>query len=129
MAANPSKAKLPKNCQYLKEVATNQTHIRKSIDSIVGNNFDTDFAVPTGERFTSYKASMLPENVGTYGVTINLKYPDNSVSTAFRKNVEMTRKLYSLDFKPPTKAQPYQINLNINGSNKNAYTIAVIACK
>jgi len=110
VTANPSRTELskpPKNCQYLKQVATNQTHIRKSIDSIVGHNFDTDFAVPTGESSRSYKATMLPENIGNHGVTINLKYPVNSVSTAFRKNVEMTRKLYSLDFKSPTKAQPY----------------------
>lgn len=121
--------KLPKNCKYLKEVATNQTHIRKSIDSLIGKNFDTDFAVPAGEKFSSYQAEMFPENVGTYGVTINLKYSDNSVSTAFRKNVEMQKKRYSLAFKSPTKSQPYQVNLNINGDNKNTYTIAVIACQ
>jgi len=101
---------LPKNCQYLKEVATNQTHIRKQIDAIGKNNFNTDFAVP--------------------GVTINLKYPDNSVNSAFQKNVEMKRgETYSLPFQSPTGRQPYQINFNINGMNNNAYTIAVMACK
>lgn len=122
--------KLPKNCQYLKEVATNQTHIRKSIDSIIGKNFDTDFAVPPGMKFTSYKASMVPENEGTYGITVNLKYADNSVSSAFRKDVALKNRVpYSLDFKSPTAKQPYQINLNINGNNKNTYTIAVMACR
>jgi hypothetical protein len=122
--------KLPKNCQYLKEVSTNQTHIRKTINSIIGNNFDTDFAVPTGVKFASFKGMMLPENDGTYGVTINLKYPDNSVSTAFRKDVAMkNRENYSLAFQSPTTRQPYQINLNINGNNNNTYTIAVIACR
>ena len=116
--------KLPKNCQYLKEVATNQSHITKTIDSIIGKNFDTDFAVPTGIKFTSFKGFMVTQNDGTYGVTINLKYPDNSVSTAFRKDVVMQRyKSYSLPFQSPTKNIPYQINLNINGNTKNVYTI------
>jgi hypothetical protein len=122
---------LPKNCQYLKEVATNQTHIRKQIDSMIGGkNFNTDFAVPAGVKFTSFRAAMIPENDGKYGVTINLKYPDNSVNSAFQKDVEMKRgQTYSLPFQSPTGRQPYQINLNINGANNNAYTIAVIACK
>ena len=129
-APNQQAVKLPKNCQYLKEVATNQTHIRKNISSIIGKNFNTDFAVPPGVKFTSFKGVMFPENDGTYGVTINLKYADNSVSTAFRKDVAMKHgENYSLAFRSATKRQPYQINLNINGSNNNAYTIAVMACR
>jgi hypothetical protein len=126
---NPT-TKLPKNCQYLKEVATSQTHIRKKIDAIIGKNFNTDFAVPAGVKFTSFKGVMIPENDGKYGVTVNLKYPDNSVNSAFQKNVEMKKgETYSLPFQSPTGRQPYQINLNINGANNNAYTIAVMACK
>ncbi len=122
--------KLPKNCRYLKEVATNQTHIRKSINSIIGNNFDTDFAVPTGIRFKSYRATMVPENDGTYGITVNLKYSDNSVSTALRRDIALrNRNPYTLTFKSPTARQPYQINLNINGNNRNTYTISVAACQ
>jgi len=112
------------------EVATNQTHIRKQIDAIGKNNFNTDFAVPSGVKFASFKGVMVPENDGKYGVTINLKYSDNSVNSAFQKNVEMKRgETYSLPFQSPTGRQPYQINFNINGMNNNAYTIAVMACK
>jgi hypothetical protein len=127
---NNRATELPRNCQYLKEVATNQTRIRKTIDALIGKNFNTDFAVPAAMKFASFKAIMTPENDGTYGVTVNLKYPDNSVNSAFQKNVEMKRgKTYSLPFQSPTGRQPYQINLNINGANNNVYTIAVMACK
>lgn len=127
---NAQSGELPKNCQYLKEISTNQTQIRKKIEAIASNNFNTDFAVPTGIKFASFKGVMLPENNATYGVTINLKYADKSVSTAFRKNVPMKRgETYSLPFQSPTGRQPYQINLNINGDNNNVYTIAVMACK
>ncbi len=38
--ASPSSlGKLPKNCQYLKEVATKQTVITKKISSILATNF------------------------------------------------------------------------------------------
>lgn len=131
--ANPSPSslgKLPKNCQYLKEVATGQRVITKTISSILATNFDTDFAVPAGVKFRSFKAMMRPQNEAVYGVTVNLKYPDNSYSTAFRKDVAMTRnKVYSLPFQSSTGNQPYQINLNVNGDNNNVYSIAVIGCR
>ncbi len=73
---------------------------------------------------------MRPQNEAVYGVTVNLKYPDNSYSTAFRKDVAMTRnKVYTLPFQSSTGNQPYQINLNVNGDNNNVYTIAVIGCR
>jgi hypothetical protein len=129
-STNKQPGKLPKGCQYLNEVSTNQTKTRKSIKAIIGTNFDTDFAVPPGVKFTSFKGMMLPENNGTYGVTINLKYADNSVSTAYRKDVLMkSGQTYSLAFQSPTERQPYQINLNINGDNNNVYTISVMACR
>ena len=105
--ANPSPSslgKLPKNCQYLKEVATGQRVITKTISSILATNFDTDFAVPAGVKFRSFKAMMRPQNEAVYGV-------------------------YSLPFQSSTGNQPYQINLNVNGDNNNVYSIAVIGCR
>lgn len=122
---------IPKNCQLLREVTTGQTHIRKRIESIlIGNNFNVDFAVPTGTRFVSFKATMLPENDATYNVEINLKYSDMSSSSAFRDSVAMKRGgTYSLPFVSPTDRQPFQINFNISGANNNAYTVFIMACK
>ncbi|WP_245927613.1 hypothetical protein [Aphanothece hegewaldii] len=127
---NQQSEQIPKNCQELKEITTNQTHIRKKIDSVGRKNYNADFAVPAGEKFTSFKAVMLPENDATYGVTINLKYGDQSVSTALQKNVQMKRgETYTLPFQSSTEKQPYQVNFNISGANNNAYTISLMACK
>jgi hypothetical protein len=96
----------------------------------LGNNFNADFAVPTGIKFTSYKAVMLPENDANYDVAINLKFADMSTSTVFSKKVPMTRgQSYSLPFQSATGRQPYQVNFNISGANNNAYTISIMACK
>ncbi|ELR96807.1 hypothetical protein [Gloeocapsa sp. PCC 73106] len=123
---------IPANCQLLKEVRTGATEITKKIQALgITNNFNTDFGIPSGVAFTSYQAMMRVENNANYDVTINLKYGDNSVSTALEKpQIPMViGENYALPFNSPTDRQPYQINFNIAGPNNNTYTISVMACE
>jgi hypothetical protein len=126
-----AKKKPASNCQLLKEVSTNQTKIRKEIQTgPFGNNWNTDFAVPAGVKFKSYKANMIPENNADYQVAINMKYSDDTSDVAYQRNVPMKRgQTYSLPFKSATNRQPYQINLNIGGDVGNVYNISVMACR
>jgi hypothetical protein len=133
---NPSLAQeqsIPPNCQLLKEVTTGETQITKKIRRRVvqGDNFNTDFVVPSGIAFKSYKARMMVENDAKYDIGVNLKYADNSVTSALeKKGIPMVRKKnYDLEFRTPTENQPYQVNVYIGGPNNNTYTIAIMACK
>ncbi|MGK7942922.1 MAG: hypothetical protein AB4058_00450 [Microcystaceae cyanobacterium] len=130
LAQTPS---IPENCQMLEEITTGMTEIRKKIRRrlVQGDNFNTDFAVPSGVAFKNYKAMMTVENDADYDLAVNLKYADNSVASALAKNkVPMVRgENYDLDFTAPTAGQPYQINLVVSGPNNNVYTIAIMACE
>jgi len=132
----PSEAEMQqRGCQYLREVSTGQTHIRKTIRISLGvfvrrGNADADFAVPAGINFTNYIAVMVPEHEAAYKTAVHLKYPEGRSDTVYQRDVPLERgRTYALPFRSPTQAQPYQVNLNISGENGNAYTIAAIACQ
>lgn len=133
--AQPTGADQGSSCQYLREISTGQTHIRKRINTptvgiVRSNNWNTDFAVPAGTPFSFYVAVMTPENNAQYDATINMIYPDRSSSTAFERRVPLERgRTYSLPFQSPTARQPHQINFRIGGANNNAYTISALACQ
>lgn len=118
----------PSNCIYLREVSTGKSVIRKVI-ARNNSNANTDFAVPTGRKFTSYIGKFIPENNANYQVEANLKYNDGSSSTAVSRAVQARRfYLYNQPFRTPTNKQPFQINGRITGSSNTAYQIAVLAC-
>lgn len=128
---------VPKNCQLLKEIQSGQTSIRKEIENpanldikVFENNWNTDFAVPTGTKFQSFTASLTPENEAVYDVSINLKYNDDTTITVYDKETAMNRgKTYSFPFESPNNRQPYQVNLKVKGDNNNAYSASVMACR
>jgi hypothetical protein len=94
------------------------------------SNANTDFAVPTGSRFSSYIAKLIPENDSQYQVDVNLKYNDGSSSTAVSRTIQAKRfYLYNQPFRMPTNRQPFQINTRITGSRNTAYRVFVSACQ
>ncbi|MGK7926251.1 MAG: hypothetical protein AB4290_13580 [Spirulina sp.] len=118
-------------CEFFKEVSTGQTQIRKKIQVtlLTRNNWNTDFAVPTGTPFDFYVAIMTPENDANYQVSIHLKYPQNRSDTVYDRSYPMERgRTYTLPFQSPTGEQPYQVNFRVGGANNNAYNIAVVGC-
>jgi hypothetical protein len=115
-----------------KEVSTGQTSIQKTISAnVLGNNdWNTDFAVPVGTTFRYFIGRVYPQNTANYQVAINLKYNNDSTSSAFNRQVPMQRlRLYSQTFRTPTAKQPFQINVNIGGPVNNVYSVAVLGCQ
>ena len=132
LAADPASAQFPSapnNCVYLREITTRQTTIRKVIASN-NSNANTDFAVPTGVRFTSYIGRFIPENNAGFTAEVNLKYNDGTSSTVISRSVN-ARRFYRYDqpFRTPTDIQPFQINVRITGQRNTAYRVAVLACQ
>ncbi len=118
---------LQKNCVFLKEVTTGNVEIRKIATK---GNQNTDFAVPTGVRFTSYVAQLLPENNADYGIDMYFKYNDGSNAKVYSKTTTAQRyKRLAGPFRSPTAKQPYQINFSVATPVNNAYRVAVMACK
>jgi hypothetical protein len=118
----------PKGCIYLREITTGRPFIRKVIASN-NSNANTDFAVPTGTRFTTYVGRLIPENNAKYTAEANLKYNDNSTSQVVNRTIQ-ARRFYRYDqpFRTPTERQPFQINARVTGDRNTAYQVAVLAC-
>jgi hypothetical protein len=126
-------------CVPLRAVEGNgETTVRKRISSPgvvpgVNNNWNTDFAVPTGRRFTSYIATITPENAAAYNVGVNLKYNNNTSREVYRQDrIELSRNVpYQIraNTPPGTTRQPYQVNLNVSGTFGNTYQARVFACQ
>ena len=120
------------DCEYFKEVTTDQIEIRKKIQDtlIAGNNWNTDFAVPAGKKYDFFVAKMTPENSDNYEVSIHLKYANGTSDTVYSRNIVLERdEGYSLTFQSPTSNQPYQVNFRVGGANNNAYTISILGCE
>ena len=125
--APPPLPPLGKNCVFLKEVTSGQAQVRKIATK---GNQNTDFAVPTGVRFTSYVAQLLPENDASYGIEMYFKYNDGSSAKVYNKTISAQRfNRITGSFRSPTARQPYQINFSVSTSPNNAYQVAVMACK
>jgi hypothetical protein len=121
--------KAPSGCVYLREVITGRTEIRKVV-AANNSNANTDFAVPTGTRFTNYNAKFIPENNTRFNVEVNLRNSDNSTSRVVSRGIDARRfYLYNQPFRTPTDKQPFQINTRVTAGRNNAYRIAVLACQ
>ncbi len=119
----------PKGCVYLREVNTGSTEIRKVVANN-NSNANTDFAVPTGTRFTNYNAKFIPENNTRFDVEVNLRNSDNSTSRVVSRRIDAKRfYLYNQPFRSPTEKQPFQINTRVTAGRNNVYSIAVLACQ
>ena len=113
------------------------TSVRKRISQPgiapgVNNNWNTDFAVPAGRRFTSYIATITPENNAGYNVALNLKYSDNTAQEVYKQDrINLRRNVpYRFSaFTPAGTRQPYQVNLTVSGTFGNTYQARVAACQ
>ncbi|UBF30016.1 hypothetical protein K9N68_38095 (plasmid) [Kovacikia minuta CCNUW1] len=119
----------PQNCVYLREISTGKRLIRKVV-ATNNSNANTDFAVPTGTRFTSYIGKLIPENNARYTAEAYLKYNDASSSKAVSRTIQARRfYLYQQPFRTPTAKQPFQINARVTGVRNTAYQVLVLACR
>jgi len=123
-------------CTALRPVGGQGSEVRKRIDGrpggiLVGNNWNTDFVVPAGVRFSYYAVTITPENNANYNISIHFKYPNNTSDTLFQNgSVQMARwQPWRLDLQSPTGRQPFQINTRIGGANGNFYRVRVSACR
>jgi hypothetical protein len=123
-------------CVAFQPLGSQTYEVRKSISSTgvtpgVRNNWDTDFVVPGGTRFTRYIATITSETPDNYNIIANFKFPDQSKAQVFRR--DGVRLVGGVPFQiigdPPTGArQPFQINMNVSGRQGATYRLSVSGC-
>lgn len=129
LAQSPS---VPGSCTPLQEVTTGATEIRKRIENrpLAGNNWHTDFLVPTQPNFSYFVAIVTPENTAPYWLDVHLRLPQGGSEKAFSDRADVSAgSTYIIPFESPTGRQPAVINARLGGINGNFYTIAVAACE
>ncbi|MBD2099474.1 hypothetical protein H6F94_00990 [Leptolyngbya sp. FACHB-261] len=134
-ATSPAQAQA---CTALAVVGGRGTQVRKTVSPagtlVTGNNWNTDFAVPNGNRFRRYTVTILPENDGQYNIQMYLKY-SNDTSDQFynQNNVRLTRgrRFYVSGQPRDNSNQPYQVNVYVGGTVAlgNTYTASVVGCR
>lgn len=137
---------LPANCKPLPLVGGDGSAVTKTasvpglrvplpgpIPSVgVRNNWNTDWFVPSGQAFKTYRVVFMPHSDAEYSVNMTLKYPDESLDQFYRERGRQfpANKVVVINTSPRTDLQPFQVNTNIGGlqSVGARYTVAVAGC-
>ena len=123
-------------CQAFRALGSSGYAVKKSVSSTgvtpgVRNNWDTDFVVPPGTRFTRYIATVTSQTPENYNIIINFRFADNTAQQVFRRDgVRLVGGVpFQIIGEPPTAArQPIQINTNIRGRQGATYRLGVSGC-
>ncbi len=129
-------AQASETCVAFRPMNSNTYEVRKTVSSTgvtpgFRNNWDTDFIVPGGTRFTRYIATITSETPENYNITINFRFPDKTTSQVFRRDgVRLVGGVpFQIIGEPPSSArQPFQINTNIRGRQGATYRVSVSGC-
>jgi hypothetical protein len=119
-------------CIPLQEVTTGQNEVRKRIEnrSLLGNNWHTDFLVPSEPTFSYFVAFVTPENSAPYWMDLHLRMPHGGSEKVLSERADLAGgSTYSIPFQSDTGRQPAVINARLGGVNGNFYTISIAACE
>ncbi len=95
------------------------------------SNWNTDFAVPGGQSFRRYTATVRAKNGGKYSIQMNLKYANGTSDKVFDEKVSLKdNQVLNLSGAPRLNAEPYQVNVVVGGIpvTGNAYSVSAAGC-
>lgn len=129
-------ARADETCVAFRPLNSQTYEVRKSVSSTgvtpgVRNNWDTDFVVPPGTRFTRYIATITSETPENYNIIFNFRFADNTARQVFRRDgVRLVGGVpFQIIGEPPTGSQqPIQINTNISSRQGATYRVSVSGC-
>ena len=100
---------------------------------ITRNNWNTDWAVPGGQRFQRFAVTMVSEDGGKFDIRLYLKYSDQTADQFYEVNNEQLKPTVPLELTATSRPddQPYQVNLFVGGveSIGDTYTASVEGCR
>ncbi|MBW4695293.1 MAG: hypothetical protein KME27_26380 [Lyngbya sp. HA4199-MV5] len=124
------------SCRLLRVVeGKGATSVAKKVSAastpLSPSNWNTDFAVSSGQRYRYYAATIRAKNKGNYNIQMNLKYANRTSDKVYDSKVSLKdNEAVNVSGSPRLNAEPYQINVVVGGIpvTGNAYTVAVSAC-
>lgn len=132
LAALPVSAQ---TCAPLRIAEGTGTQVEKSVSipatGVTKSNWNTDFVVPSTQRFSRYVAEIVPQNGGEYEIQMFLKYNNETADKVYDQTIKLQQgKPFTIPGTPRTNAIPYQVNLKVGGVQAvgNSYTASVSGC-
>ena len=132
---------LPNGCTALPVIGGEGTEVTKTASPgriptawgiLWGPNWNTDFEVPEGARFSSYYAAVLSEDIGNYDIEMFLKYEDRTADLVHEEDryLMSEQHLHVFSGEPRADVQPYEVNLEVGGPGtvQDTYTLQVFGC-
>ncbi len=121
-------------CYALRVVGAQSTQVQKKVSApgtlFSRSNWNTDFAVPSGQSFSRFVATVLPQNGGEYKVQMALKYNNNTADQVYNQTVTLPeKKPFTISGATRNNATPYQVNVSVGGlaATGNSYTVSACA--
>ena len=97
------------------------------------NNWNTDWAVPGGQQFAHFVATIVSANGGTFDIKMYLKYSDQTTGEFYNTDGVQLNPGNPLKIDATSRPDdiPYQVNLFIGGLEHigDAYTASVVGCR
>ncbi|MEM9908065.1 MAG: hypothetical protein AAF921_23885 [Cyanobacteria bacterium P01_D01_bin.44] len=124
------------SCTPLAIVGTSETEVTKTITppgTLFSNtNWNTDFVVSDGS-YRYFVVNFLPQSGTLYDIDVHLKYPDESIDTAYsvREALFTEGEAVTINAESRVSSGPYQVNLRVGGlsSEGNTYTASIVGCR
>jgi hypothetical protein len=126
---------IAQNCRSLSVVGGTGSKVTKKASPpgtfVTKNNWNIDFAVPSGSRFNRFTVTLSSQNDATYTVKLFLKYSNNTTDNFTNQNVSLkVGKSVSFKATPRLSDDPYQVNVYVGGTSAigNTYSLSVTGC-
>jgi hypothetical protein len=124
-----------RTCTPLQVVGGSGTQVEKKITPggtlLTNDNWNTDFAVPSGANFNRYVAAITPKDNANYSIKLFLKYSNNTVDKFYDQTAPLKKgKLLLISGEPRARESPYQINVLVGGLEAigTEYSLTVSGC-
>jgi len=123
-------------CRLLEAVGGG-TEVTKTVSPggtlFTGDNWNTDFVVPTDRFYDRFEVRVVPQNDANYSMNFYLKYPNNTADKFFSREATPMQRNQPVIAKANPRArteQPFQVNVFVGGTEAigTVYTATVLAC-
>jgi hypothetical protein len=99
---------------------------------VTSTNWNTDFVVPEGTGFRTFRATLTPQDDGEYDIRMFLKYSDGTADMTYEvRDLKLTAGVpLNIGGSPRVEQVPYQVNLFVGSfsSRGKQYTLTVSGC-
>ncbi|ASC73903.1 hypothetical protein XM38_048770 [Halomicronema hongdechloris C2206] len=137
MLAGSAAPAVAQSCTPLSVVGGEGAEVEKTVSPpsflVTGNNWNTDFSVPSDTRFSRFIVNFVSQDGTVYDVDVNLKYSNDSVDTPYSVDslTVMEADPVEIGVNARVGETPYQVNLRVGGieAEGNTYRASVLGCR